>query len=409
VTAPMAGLGPPPALAPPPITTGSAAAWESAARLSGGGLYAEEDEEIDAEVGDDELSLQTDFATVRRPRRRRCARVLGSAAAVSVLVTLVVTTLRFLGTIGAPNTTVLSAMQMQTDCERIFGAGPRVAGSKSDGVTVTRGLITGRLRTLGWRVDTDEFTADTVIGQRSFQNIVAYGPPAADTKNASLLVLAAHYDSKLFPNFEFLGATDSVASVVILLDVAANLTAQTTPSQQPIALVFFDGEEAFHRWTTTDSLYGSRHLAARWAADHTLDRIDLFVLLDLLGTRDATLHSYFDRTRDRYLRLAGIERTLRGGGLAKRSGALFAEDSKGLRIGDDHEPFLAHGVPIVHLIPFPFPSVWHTPADGPNALDWDTMYDLALILTTFARTYNFSSPDRLPPTVPPPLQRPPLP
>ena len=29
-------------------------------------------------------------------------------------------------------------------------------------------------------------------------------------------------------------------------------------------MVFFDGEEAFKEWTETDSLYGARHLAARW-------------------------------------------------------------------------------------------------------------------------------------------------
>ena len=29
--------------------------------------------------------------------------------------------------------------------------------------------------------------------------------------------------------------------------------------------MFFDGEEAFVRWTDTDSLYGSRHLAKRMA------------------------------------------------------------------------------------------------------------------------------------------------
>lgn len=31
-----------------------------------------------------------------------------------------------------------------------------------------------------------------------------------------------------------------------------------------LMLVFFDGEEAFQQWTDTDSLYGSRHLAAKW-------------------------------------------------------------------------------------------------------------------------------------------------
>lgn len=32
-------------------------------------------------------------------------------------------------------------------------------------------------------------------------------------------------------------------------------------------LIFFDGEEALVEWTSTDSLYGSRHLAEKWAKE----------------------------------------------------------------------------------------------------------------------------------------------
>ena len=35
-------------------------------------------------------------------------------------------------------------------------------------------------------------------------------------------------------------------------------------SEVTLQFVFFDGEEAFKRWTDTDSLYGSRNLAAVW-------------------------------------------------------------------------------------------------------------------------------------------------
>lgn len=31
-----------------------------------------------------------------------------------------------------------------------------------------------------------------------------------------------------------------------------------------LMLIFFDGEEAFQEWTSTDSIYGSRHLASKW-------------------------------------------------------------------------------------------------------------------------------------------------
>lgn len=37
-------------------------------------------------------------------------------------------------------------------------------------------------------------------------------------------------------------------------------------SQNDVSLkfVFFDGEEAFKQWGPTDSIYGARHLAAKW-------------------------------------------------------------------------------------------------------------------------------------------------
>uniref|UniRef100_A0A915HSP6 glutaminyl-peptide cyclotransferase n=1 Tax=Romanomermis culicivorax TaxID=13658 RepID=A0A915HSP6_ROMCU len=61
-----------------------------------------------------------------------------------------------------------------------------------------------------------------------------------------------------------------------------------------LQLIFFDGEEAFGEWSSTDSLYGSRWLAEHWSnlsypqpfnefGTKELDRIDVFVLLDLLG------------------------------------------------------------------------------------------------------------------------------
>ena len=62
-----------------------------------------------------------------------------------------------------------------------------------------------------------------------------------------------------------------------------------------LQLIFFDGEEAFKKWSSTDSTYGSRDLAKKWlnqpfASDgiktNELTRIDVFVLLDLIGARN---------------------------------------------------------------------------------------------------------------------------
>lgn len=50
---------------------------------------------------------------------------------------------------------------------------------------------------------------------------------------------------------------------------------------------------------------------------------------------------------------------------------------------DDHLPFLARGVEILHIIPLPFPAVWHTANDDGEHLDTDTTDDWAVIVTAF--------------------------
>lgn len=91
------------------------------------------------------------------------------------------------------------------------------------------------------------------------------------------------------------------------------------PVDTTLQLVFFDGEEAFEQWSATDSLYGSRHLAEKWnktpftstescPADYIseLDRIEVLVLLDLLGTKNPSFYSFFPNTDALYGRLIRI-------------------------------------------------------------------------------------------------------
>ena len=52
-------------------------------------------------------------------------------------------------------------------------------------------------------------------------------------------------------------------------------------------------------------------------------------------------------------------------------------------IGDDHVPFLERGVDVLHVIPTPFPSFWHTMDDDAGHLDLPTVRDWGRILTGF--------------------------
>ena len=107
----------------------------------------------------------------------------------------------------------------------------------------------------------------TPIGEIQFTNLIFTHDPTAPRR----LMLAAHFDSKWFPTAPqdgFVGATDSAAPCAMLLDLAEAMTPllATRPEAEfgeeqertTLQLVFLDGEEAFHDWTATDSIYGAR-------------------------------------------------------------------------------------------------------------------------------------------------------
>lgn len=56
---------------------------------------------------------------------------------------------------------------------------------------------------------------------------------------------------------------------------------------------------------------------------------------------------------------------------------------RGNYIEDDHVPFMARGIEVLHIIPTPFPRVWHTMDDDGAHLDGDTVQDWAKMVTAF--------------------------
>lgn len=120
-----------------------------------------------------------------------------------------------------------------------------------------------------------------------------------------------------------------------------------------------------------------------------LSQMSMFVLLDLLGSANPRIPSYFLTTHWAYQNLAGIEARMRNLGLLEsQPESPFLPDSKKLMragaISDDHLPFMARGVPVLHVIPSPFPRVWHKMEDDGAHLDMPTVRDWARIVTAFA-------------------------
>ncbi|KAL0840937.1 hypothetical protein ABMA28_014733 [Loxostege sticticalis] len=279
---------------------------------------------------------------------------------------------------------------------------PRVVGTPNH--EKVGNYIVSQMRGLGWDITENVFPDKTpVFGTLNFKNIIAKLNPNADR----YLVLACHYDSKYTREHVFVGATDSAVPCAMMINLAKVMSKQLDKLKQSnlsLMFIFFDGEEAFRQWGPTDSIYGARHLAQKWqtapykdGANH-LQRMDVLVLLDLLGAPDPVFYSYFRSTEKWYVRIASAEQRLaeldqlENYSKGKQEQTYFRLSSSGAFIEDDHIPFLRRNVDVLHIIPSPFPSVWHTADDDLTALDFTTIENLNKIFRVFVSEYLHLTP-----------------
>ena len=150
-------------------------------------------------------------------------------------------------------------------------------------------------------------------------------------------------------------------------------------------IVFFDGEESYGDWNGADGLYGSRHLSEGWN-----EPIRLFVLFDLLGSMDSSLHPFDTISMADYTRLRKIETDLFARGMLLRRYCRSGPFLRGM-VEDDQTPFMQKfpTLPILHMVPIPFPAVWHGPFDTLSAIDPRVSRDLQLLFTEFCLKSNF--------------------
>jgi glutaminyl-peptide cyclotransferase len=231
---------------------------------------------------------------------------------------------------------------------KIVEIGPRPAGSP--GAARTREYITAQLKALGLTVQEQAFDADTPIGPVRAVNLRTT-IPGANGSDGPRLLITGHYDTKLFKEFEFVGANDGGSSAAFLIELARVL--KDARLARPIELVFFDGEEAVIDWNQgNDNTYGSRHYVAEAQREGTLKDIRAMILIDMVGDRD--LRIMRDTNSTPWL-------TDIFWSAARRLGhQQFVDEA--MDIKDDHIPFLQAGIPAVDIIDLDYPA-WHTEAD----------------------------------------------
>jgi len=231
--------------------------------------------------------------------------------------------------------------------------GPHPAGSKA--IANARRYI---LEHLAGEKTQDEWTADTPNGKVRMVNIEAELKGESD----DTIIIASHYDTKPFKDFNFVGANDGGSSTGALLEIANVLAASQERRHFTYRFVFFDGEEAFCReWdecgkpSAPDNTYGSRRYVGQLRARNRLKNARALILLDMIGYEKLELGR--DDMSTPWL-VDIIWKTAREIGYAKQ----FVERAEGVG-GDDHAPFLQAGVPSADIIQLNSYPHWHTPED----------------------------------------------
>ena len=252
----------------------------------------------------------------------------------------------------APNSQLPPASDQRFDSARAWkdlqaqvAFGPRPSGSAA--LQKTRQYIVEELKKAGITAQQQAFIAKTPLGEISMANVVATIPG----RRPERIAIASHFDTKLFRDIRFVGASDGASSTAGLLELARVL--KTRQNEFTIELLFFDGEEAVVEWRGEDNTYGSRYYvdAARKAG--TLSGLRTLVLLDMIGDKDLIIRR--DAGSTPWL----VEIVWNA---AARIGHRSVFSNELTTIDDDHMAFVRAGVPSVDIIDLDYPA-WHTAAD----------------------------------------------
>jgi glutaminyl-peptide cyclotransferase len=229
--------------------------------------------------------------------------------------------------------------------EQAVNLGPRPSGSEAS--RKLQEFILTQLKTHQCEVTVDLFPVPGPYGTVEMKNIVAR---FKGTSGRSIAI-TGHYDTKLFPGRKFVGANDGGSSTGLLLEMARALDGEKRTDD--VILVFFDGEEAFDKWSISDKLYGSRHTVERWKADGTLGRLKAFINVDMIGDKDLRIKKEVSSNK-RVVSL--VWKAAADLGYKKH----FVDET--LEIDDDHMPFVDAGAPAIDLIDFEY-DPWHEDSD----------------------------------------------
>jgi len=233
---------------------------------------------------------------------------------------------------------------------QLVAIGPRPSGSAA--IEQTRKYIKEQLTAAGFTTVEQPWEDQTPLDKVKMVNLSVTIPGARKER----IVIAGHYDTKLYRQFRFVGASDGGSSAAFLLELARVL--KTRRNAMTIEILFLDGEEArLPDWSGTDNTYGSRHYVEAARRDGSLTSLKAMLLVDMIGDRDLDIRRDTNST-------PWLTNIIWDTAKQKDLDDYFVADST--KIEDDHLPFLAAGVPSVDIIDLDY-EPWHTAKDTLDA------------------------------------------
>jgi glutaminyl-peptide cyclotransferase len=249
--------------------------------------------------------------------------------------------------------------------QALVDLGPRPPASAA--IEKARAYIRRNLEASGWKIETQPFTGQTPRGTVTFVNLIATWP-AERSRDEPRILVCSHYDTKTFDTITFVGANDGGSSTGALLELARVLSLHPELATK-IELVFFDGEEAYDRFTATDGLYGSHYFARQISESKTGKAYRGGILWDMMGDRDLTITLPPDSPTDLARGIFAAADALQ----ARNHFTYSSED-----ILDDHSPLNAIGIPTIDLIDFDYPP-WHTASDTMDKLSAESLQTVGAV------------------------------
>lgn len=269
---------------------------------------------------------------------------------------------------SSPRLTAFSPANAYSNTAAFYALGPKPAASPAAQAAARH--ILDQLRTFGiTNASLDSFESPSPSGLQTFCNVLATIPAAPSAPSpAPLLLLGAHYDTKIGISDQFSGANDSASGVGALLEIARVIALH--PLRHEVRLAFFDGEEAAIAYAPNDGFHGSQHLAATMLKNEEIPRLSAMILLDMIG--DASFSLTLPANTDHDLRKLALA-------AATDEDCRSAVSLLPYGMSDDHIAFQQLKVPAIDLIDFEFGSApgkndyWHTPADTLDKISPDSL------------------------------------